>query len=49
MTKIITLLRTNFIMLTRQRALIISSLGLAVISMLVFGFLFPMGLERDLQ
>src|SRR5260370_16691039 len=40
MTKIITLLRTNFIMLTRQRALIISSLGLAVISMLVFGFLF---------
>jgi ABC-2 type transport system permease protein len=40
MTKIITLLRTNFIMLTRQRALIISSLGLANISMLVFGFLF---------
>ncbi len=40
MTKIIALLRTNFIMLTRQRALIISSLGLAVISMLVFGFLF---------
>lgn len=40
MTKIITLLRTNFIMLTRQRSLIISSLGLAVISMLVFGFLF---------
>ena len=40
MTTIITLLRTNFIMLIRQRALIISSLGLAVISMLVFGFLF---------
>lgn len=39
-TKILTLLRTNFIMLTRQRGLIISSLGLAVISMLVFGFLF---------
>jgi ABC-2 type transport system permease protein len=40
MAKIIILLRTNFIMLVRQRALIISSLGLAVISMLVFGFLF---------
>jgi ABC-2 type transport system permease protein len=40
MTKIITILRTNFIMLMRQRALIISSLGLAIISMLVFGFLF---------
>jgi ABC-2 type transport system permease protein len=40
MAKIIILLRTNFIMLMRQRALIISSLGLAVISMLVFGFLF---------
>jgi len=39
-TKILPLLRTNFIMLTRQRGLIISSLGLAVISMLVFGFLF---------
>lgn len=39
-TNIITLLRTNFIMLTRQRGLIISSLGLAVISMFVFGFLF---------
>ena len=39
-TRIITLLRTNFVMLTRQRGLIISSLGLAVISMLVFGFLF---------
>ncbi len=40
MTKIIILLRTNFIMLVRQRALIITSLGLAIISMLVFGFLF---------
>jgi len=40
MTKIVTLLRTNFIMLIRNRALIISSLGLAIISMLVFGFLF---------
>jgi len=38
--RILVLLRTNFIMLTRQRGLIISSLGLAVISMLVFGFLF---------
>jgi ABC-2 type transport system permease protein len=40
MQKIITLIRTNFIMLLRQRALLISTLGLAVISMLVFGFLF---------
>src|SRR6266566_4157614 len=40
MKKILTLLYTNFIMLTRQRGLIISSLGLAVISMLVFGYLF---------
>ena len=39
-TRMLTILRTNFIMLTRQRALIISSLGLAVISMFVFGFLF---------
>ena len=38
MTNIITLLRTNFTMLIRQRALIISSLGLAVISMLVLAF-----------
>lgn len=38
--KMLVLVRTNFIMLTRQRALLISSLGLAVISMLVFGFLF---------
>ncbi len=38
--RILVLLRTNFIMLTRQRGLLISSLGLAVISMLVFGFLF---------
>jgi ABC-2 type transport system permease protein len=40
MNRILTLLRTNFTMLTRQRGLIISSLGLAVISMLIFGFLF---------
>lgn len=40
MKKILTLLYTNFIMLTRQRGLIISSLGLAIISMLVFGLLF---------
>ncbi len=39
-TKIFALLRTNFIMLIRQRSLILTSLGLAVISMLVFGFLF---------
>lgn len=39
-TTIFALLRTNFIMLTRQRSLILTSLGLAVISMLVFGFLF---------
>jgi ABC-2 type transport system permease protein len=40
MQKVLILLRTNFIMLIRQRALLISSLGLAVISMLIFGFLF---------
>ncbi len=40
MNRIVTLLRINFTMLTRQRGLIISSLGLAIISMLVFGFLF---------
>ena len=40
MQKALTLLRTNFIILIRQRALLISSLGLAVISMLIFGFLF---------
>src|SRR5258708_25555716 len=40
MTKFPPLLRTNFIILPVQRGLIISSLGLAVISMLVFGFLF---------
>ena len=40
MKKITTLLRTNFLMLIRQRALIITSLGLAIISMLVFGYLF---------
>ncbi len=40
MQRIITLIRTNFMMLLRQRALLISTLGLAVISMLVFGFLF---------
>jgi ABC-2 type transport system permease protein len=39
-TRIVTLLRMNFVMLTRQRSLILTSLGLAVISMLVFGFLF---------
>ena len=34
------LVRANFVMVLRQRAVIISSLGLAVISVLVFGFLF---------
>jgi ABC-2 type transport system permease protein len=34
------LVRANFLMVIRQRSLIISSLGLAVISVLVFGFLF---------
>src|SRR5260370_25480122 len=40
MKKILTLLYTNFIRMTGQRGLIISSLGLAITSMLVFGFLF---------
>ena len=40
MATFLSLVRTNFIMVIRQRALIISSLGLAVISVLVFGFLF---------
>lgn len=40
MTTILTLLSTNFKMLLRQRSLILISLGLAVISMLVFGWLF---------
>ncbi len=48
MKNIFTLLRTNFIMLTRQRGLIISSLGLAVISMLVFGYLFGGGSPKTL-
>jgi ABC-2 type transport system permease protein len=39
MTKISTLLRTNFITLIRQRTLLASGLGLTVISMLVFGFI----------
>lgn len=38
--KILMLLRVNFLMLLRQRALLLSSLGLAVISILVFGYLF---------
>ncbi len=40
MRKIMSLLSTNFIMLLRQRRLIITSLGLAVISMFIFGSLF---------
>jgi ABC-2 type transport system permease protein len=40
MQKIMTLIRMNLVILLRQRALLVSSLGLAVISMLVFGSLF---------
>ncbi len=40
MATFLSLVRTNFLMVIRQRTVIISSLGLAVISILVFGFLF---------
>ena len=40
MAAFFSLVRANFIMVIRQRSLIISSLGLAVVSVLVFGFLF---------
>src|SRR5258708_15657378 len=40
MSKMIVLVRTNFSILRRQRGLLIASLGLAIVSMLVFGFLF---------
>jgi ABC-2 type transport system permease protein len=40
MSTFLSLVRANFVMVIRQRSLIISSLGLAVISVLVFGFLF---------
>jgi ABC-2 type transport system permease protein len=40
MNKIVVLVRTNFVMLMRQRALIISSLGVAIISIVIFGALF---------
>jgi ABC-2 type transport system permease protein len=40
MSTFLSLVQTNFMMVIRQRSLIISSLGLAVISVLVFGFLF---------
>ena len=40
MSTFLSLVRANFVMVLRQRSLIISSLGLAVISVLVFGFLF---------
>jgi ABC-2 type transport system permease protein len=43
------LVRTNFIMVLRQRSLIISSLGLAVVSVLVFGFLFGDGGAAKIQ
>ncbi len=40
MATFFSLVRANFVMVLRQRAVIISSLGLSVISILVFGFLF---------
>ena len=40
MRAIFTIIATNFTILLRQRAFILSSLGLAVISVLVFGWLF---------
>ncbi len=40
MATFFSLVRANFVMVLRQRAVIISSLGLSVISVLVFGFLF---------
>jgi ABC-2 type transport system permease protein len=40
MSTFITLVRSNFLMLIRQRTLIITSLGIAVFSMLIFGALF---------
>lgn len=40
MATFVALVRANFLMVLRQRSLIISSLGLAVISVLVFGYLF---------
>lgn len=39
-TQVFALFRANFIMLLRQRSLILTSLGLSLVSMLVFGFLF---------
>src|SRR5215467_2905674 len=40
MATFFSLVRANFLMVLRQRTVIISSLGLAVISVLIFGFLF---------
>lgn len=40
MATFFSLVRANFLMVIRQRTLIITSLGLAVISILVFGYLF---------
>ncbi len=40
MKSFLTLLRSSILMLVRNRGLLISSLGLAVISMLIFGWLF---------
>ncbi len=41
--------RANFVMVLRQRSLIISSLGLAVVSVLVFGYLFGDGGAAKIQ
>ena len=43
MSTFITLVRSNFLMLIRQRMLIITSLGIAVLSMLIFGGLLGQG------
>jgi ABC-2 type transport system permease protein len=40
MSTFMTLVRSNFLMLIRQRMLIITSLGIAILSMLIFGGLF---------
>jgi ABC-2 type transport system permease protein len=40
MAPFFSLVRANFLMVLRQRSVIISSLGLSVISVLIFGFLF---------
>ncbi|HEY7127572.1 MAG TPA: ABC transporter permease [Ktedonobacterales bacterium] len=49
MATFFSLVRANFVMVLRQRAVIISSLGLAVISVLVFGYLFGDGGAAKIQ